>query len=99
MDQLSGGRLELIIGKGNDPRHYPLFGIREEEQWDSLDERYHLLRRLWSEENVPWQGTYRPPLDGVTMPYYEAFHATAAAQHNQSPFTDIWRITLHEVLR
>ncbi|MNW57492.1 hypothetical protein D3C74_353030 [compost metagenome] len=22
-------------------------------------------------------------------PYYEAFHATAAAQHNQSPFTDL----------
>lgn len=66
LDQLSGGRLEMIIGKGNDPRHYPLFGIREEEQWDSLDERYHLLRRLWSEENVTWQGTYRPPLEGVT---------------------------------
>lgn len=55
LDQLSGGRLEMIIGKGNDPRHYPLFGISEEEQWDSLDERYHLLRRLWSEENVTWQ--------------------------------------------
>ncbi|MBU5355096.1 LLM class flavin-dependent oxidoreductase [Paenibacillus barcinonensis] len=177
LDQLSGGRLELIIGKGNDPRHYPLFGIREEQQWDSLDERYHLLKRLWSEENVTWEGTYRPPLDGVTTwprplqksipiwhgsasstlstelaakygeplftsnsfhpqakykalidhyrerltyyghdaqqavigsgagslylastgeeairrykPYYEAFHATAAAQHNQSPFTDL----------
>lgn len=66
LDQLSGGRLEMIIGKGNDPRHYPLFGISEEEQWDSLNERYHLLKRLWSEENVTWQGTYRPPLEGVT---------------------------------
>jgi alkanesulfonate monooxygenase SsuD/methylene tetrahydromethanopterin reductase-like flavin-dependent oxidoreductase (luciferase family) len=66
LDHLSGGRLELIIGKGNDPRHYPLFGITEEEQWDSLAERYALLRRLWDEEDVTWQGRYRPPLDRVT---------------------------------
>jgi len=66
LDHLSGGRLELIIGKGNDPRHYPLFGIAEEQQWDSLAERYALLRRLWSEEEVTWEGRYRPPLDRVT---------------------------------
>ncbi len=66
LDHLSGGRLEIIIGKGNDPRHYPLFGITEEEQWDSLAERYRLLKRLWSEEEVTWEGSYRPPLHQVT---------------------------------
>ncbi|WP_433944128.1 LLM class flavin-dependent oxidoreductase [Paenibacillus sp. SN-8-1] len=66
LDHLSGGRLEMIIGKGNDPRHYPLFGITEEEQWDSLAERYELLRRLWREEDVSWEGRYRTPLDQVT---------------------------------
>ncbi|GLX66237.1 LLM class flavin-dependent oxidoreductase [Paenibacillus glycanilyticus] len=66
LDHLSGGRLEMIIGKGNDPRHYPLFGITEEEQWDSMEERYELLRRLWREEDVTWNGQYRPPLHGVT---------------------------------
>jgi alkanesulfonate monooxygenase SsuD/methylene tetrahydromethanopterin reductase-like flavin-dependent oxidoreductase (luciferase family) len=66
LDHLSGGRLEMIIGKGNDPRHYPLFGITEEEQWDSLAERNELLKCLWNEENVTWQGRYRPPLDNVT---------------------------------
>lgn len=66
LDHLSGGRLELIIGKGNDPRHYPLFGISEAEQWDSMAERYALLRRLWDEEDVSWEGKYRPPLEHVT---------------------------------
>ncbi|NBD23637.1 LLM class flavin-dependent oxidoreductase [Paenibacillus glycinis] len=66
LDHLSGGRLELIIGKGNDPRHYPLFGIAEEEQWDSMAERYELLRRLWREEEVSWEGRYRPKLDRIT---------------------------------
>jgi alkanesulfonate monooxygenase SsuD/methylene tetrahydromethanopterin reductase-like flavin-dependent oxidoreductase (luciferase family) len=66
LDHLSGGRLEMMIGKGNDPRHYPLFGITEEEQWVSLAERYELLKRLWSEENISWEGTYRSPLNNVT---------------------------------
>jgi len=66
LDHLSGGRLELIIGKGNDPRHYPLFGITEAEQWESMAERYALLKRLWREEDVTWQGKYRPPLAKVT---------------------------------
>ncbi|MEH7376636.1 LLM class flavin-dependent oxidoreductase [Neobacillus drentensis] len=66
LDHLSGGRLELIIGKGNDPLHYPLFGISEEEQWDSLAERYELLKRLWNEENVSWEGRYRTSLTNVT---------------------------------
>lgn len=66
LDHLSGGRIELIIGKGNFAQHYPLFGISEEEQWDSLAERYELLSRLWNEENVTWQGKYRPALHNVT---------------------------------
>jgi alkanesulfonate monooxygenase SsuD/methylene tetrahydromethanopterin reductase-like flavin-dependent oxidoreductase (luciferase family) len=67
LDHLSGGRLEMIIGKGNDPRHYPLFGVNEEEQWDSLAERYALLRRLWDEEKVTWEGKYRSALSGITV--------------------------------
>lgn len=85
LDHLSGGRLELIIGKGNDPRHYPLFGITEEEQWESLAERYRLLKRLWSEEEVTWKGNYRPPLYQVTTqsrPYQQQipiWHGSAAS--------------------
>jgi len=67
LDHLSNGRLDLMIGKGNDPRHYPLFGLEEDEQWESLAERYELLKRLWSEEEVTWTGKYRPPLDRATV--------------------------------
>lgn len=67
LDHLSGGRFEMVIGKGNDPRHPALFGIKEEEQWASMAERYGLLKKLWSEENVTWSGDFRTPLDGVTV--------------------------------
>ncbi|WP_406866326.1 LLM class flavin-dependent oxidoreductase [Priestia megaterium] len=85
LDHLSGGRLELIIGKGNDPRHYPLFGITEEEQWESLAERYALLKQLWTEENVTWSGRYRPPLTNVTtqprpfQPSIPVWHGSASS--------------------
>jgi alkanesulfonate monooxygenase SsuD/methylene tetrahydromethanopterin reductase-like flavin-dependent oxidoreductase (luciferase family) len=85
LDHFSGGRLELIIGKGNDPRHYPLFGIREEEQWDSLAERYGLLKRLWSEQEVTWEGKYRPALEKFTaqprplQPAIPIWHGSASS--------------------
>ena len=56
IDQLSRGRLELVIGKGNEVLQYPLFGLDLDDQWELLAEKYGLLRRLWSEENVTWSG-------------------------------------------
>ena len=50
IDQLSRGRLELVIGKGNEVLQYPLFGLDLADQWELLAEKYELLRRLWREE-------------------------------------------------
>ncbi|NYI04331.1 LLM class flavin-dependent oxidoreductase [Allostreptomyces psammosilenae] len=66
LDHLSGGRLELVIGKGNDSRHFPLFGLEASHQWEYLAENYALLKLLWEKEDVHWQGNYRAPLRGVT---------------------------------
>jgi alkanesulfonate monooxygenase SsuD/methylene tetrahydromethanopterin reductase-like flavin-dependent oxidoreductase (luciferase family) len=66
IDQLSRGRLDIVIGKGNEVRHFPLFGLNAEDQWDLLAEKYELLRRLWREEKVSWSGRFRPPLDEAT---------------------------------
>ncbi|MDQ7809068.1 LLM class flavin-dependent oxidoreductase [Amycolatopsis sp. A133] len=66
VDQLSRGRLELVIGKGNELRQLPMFGIENGDQWDALAEKYELLRQLWREEDVTWEGRFRSPLDGVT---------------------------------
>jgi alkanesulfonate monooxygenase SsuD/methylene tetrahydromethanopterin reductase-like flavin-dependent oxidoreductase (luciferase family) len=69
IDQLSRGRLELVIGKGNEARQLPLFGVEPGQQWDQLAEKYELLRRLWREENVTWTGKFRAPLyDATTLP-------------------------------
>ncbi|ANZ19660.1 LLM class flavin-dependent oxidoreductase [Streptomyces noursei] len=66
LTQLARGRLELVVGKGAEAGHFALFGLDEERQWDLQAEKYALLRRLWSEENVDWEGEFRPPLKNVT---------------------------------
>jgi alkanesulfonate monooxygenase SsuD/methylene tetrahydromethanopterin reductase-like flavin-dependent oxidoreductase (luciferase family) len=69
IDQLSRGRLELVIGKGNEARQLPLFGVEPGQQWDQLAEKYELLRRLWREENVTWSGQFRSALrEATTLP-------------------------------
>ncbi|OON82282.1 LLM class flavin-dependent oxidoreductase [Streptomyces tsukubensis] len=101
LDQLSRGRLELVIGKGAEAGHFSLFGLDEERQWDLQREKYELLRRLWSEENVDWHGEFRPPLKDVTTvprPYAgppRVWHGSAtslnspelAARHGDPLFT------------
>lgn len=66
LDHLSDGRLDIIIGKGNDPEQNALFGYELEGQWDRNKEKYELLRRLLREEDVTWEGTYRPAFKNAT---------------------------------
>ncbi|MFF0435939.1 LLM class flavin-dependent oxidoreductase [Streptomyces sp. NPDC004327] len=63
---ISRGRLELVVGKGAEAGHFDLFGLDEERQWDLQKEKYELLRRLWTEEGVDWEGEFRPALKNVT---------------------------------
>lgn len=55
-----------MIGKGNELRQLPMSGVADGRQWDQLAEKYELLRGLWREENVTWEGKFRGPLDSVT---------------------------------
>jgi alkanesulfonate monooxygenase SsuD/methylene tetrahydromethanopterin reductase-like flavin-dependent oxidoreductase (luciferase family) len=86
VDQLSRGRVELVIGKGNELRQLPMFGVAAGEQWEQLAEKYELLRRLWREEDVTWSGRFRSPLESVTSlprPYAGApriWHGSATTE-------------------
>ncbi|WP_131747202.1 LLM class flavin-dependent oxidoreductase [Frankia sp. Cppng1_Ct_nod] len=42
-DHLSGGRLDLVIAKGNHAPYYAVFGLDPAEQWDVLAEKYETL--------------------------------------------------------
>lgn len=85
VDQLSRGRLEITIGKGNEVAQYPLLGKDIALQYDYLTENYELLRRLLAEEDVTWSGRFRAALDGVTTlprPFdgpFRIWHGTATS--------------------
>jgi alkanesulfonate monooxygenase SsuD/methylene tetrahydromethanopterin reductase-like flavin-dependent oxidoreductase (luciferase family) len=69
LDNLSGGRLELIIGKGNGAAQAELFHVTPADQWDRNREGYELFRLLWDNERVTWAGRFRPPLvDAKALP-------------------------------
>ncbi|MER5319276.1 LLM class flavin-dependent oxidoreductase [Streptosporangium roseum] len=63
LDNLSGGRLDIIVGKGAYQRSSKLFGVTAENRWALLQENYELFRRLWREENVTWEGRLGRSLD------------------------------------
>ncbi len=63
VDVLSGGRAELVLGRGNLFTHtYEGFGHAVGTARERYDESVALLVRLLGEEDVTWDGTFRSPL-------------------------------------
>jgi probable LLM family oxidoreductase len=62
LDILSGGRAELMVGRGSFTESFPLFG-QDLSDYDSLfEEKLDLLLRLREQERVTWSGRHRPPI-------------------------------------
>ena len=66
LQYMSGGRIDLMMGRGNTGPVYPWFGKDIREGIPLAVENYALLRRLWDEEVVTWEGRHRTPLRGFT---------------------------------
>lgn len=66
LQYMSGGRVDLMMGRGNTGPVYPWFGKDIRDGIPLAVENYALLRRLWDEEVVDWQGRFRTPLQGFT---------------------------------
>ncbi len=66
LQHLAGGRVDLMMGRGNTGPVYPWFGQDIRNGIPLAVENYALLRRLWTEDVVDWQGQFRTPLQGFT---------------------------------
>jgi len=66
LQHLAGGRVDLMMGRGNTGPVYPWFGKDIRDGIPLAVENYHLLRRLWREDRVDWEGRFRTPLQGYT---------------------------------
>src|ERR687896_44688 len=66
LQHLSGGRVDLMLGRGNTGPVYPWFGQDIRDGIALAVENYALLHRLWREDVVDWEGRFRTPLTGFT---------------------------------
>ncbi len=64
LDLLTGGRAELVVGRGSFTEAFPLFGLDLWHYDELFSEKLELLLRIRDEEHVEWAGKHRPALTG-----------------------------------
>jgi probable LLM family oxidoreductase len=64
LDLISGGRAEIMAGRGSFIESFPLFGYDLNDYNDLFTEKLELLLEIRRQERVTWSGTHRPPLTG-----------------------------------
>jgi alkanesulfonate monooxygenase SsuD/methylene tetrahydromethanopterin reductase-like flavin-dependent oxidoreductase (luciferase family) len=62
VDLISGGRVELVVGRGSFTEAFPLFGLDLADYDELFDEKLGLLLRLREGTEVTWSGRHRPSL-------------------------------------
>lgn len=67
LDALSGGRAEVVLGRGSFTESFPLFGYDLRDYEALFEEKLALFVELLKEEPVTWSGTMRAPLDGAEV--------------------------------
>ena len=63
LDLLSGGRAELMAGRGSFIESFPLFGHSLDDYDALFEEKLELLLKINRENPVTWKGKFRPALN------------------------------------
>ncbi|MEU4693025.1 LLM class flavin-dependent oxidoreductase [Actinoplanes sp. NPDC023714] len=86
LDAVSGGRSEIILGRGSFTESFPLFGFDLTDYEQLFSEKLDLMSHLLTEEPVTWQGSVRPPLkDQQVYPKTESGRIHASIGVGGSP--------------
>ena len=62
LDLISGGRAEIVAGRGSFVESFPLFGYNLGDYRELFKEKLELLLKIRDEEVVSWEGRFRAPL-------------------------------------
>ena len=65
LDLLSGGRAEIMVGRGSFIESFPLFGYDLDDYDELFAEKLDLLLHLRESERITWSGKHRPPLSDL----------------------------------
>lgn len=64
LDLVSGGRAELVVGRGSFTEAFPLFGLNLRDYDALFTEKLDLLLKIRESPEVHWSGRFRPALTG-----------------------------------
>lgn len=62
LDLVSGGRAEMVVGRGSFTESFPLFGLNLQDYDALFTEKLDLLLQIRANEVVTWSGKFRPAL-------------------------------------
>lgn len=65
LDLLSGGRAEIMAGRGSFIESFPLFGYDLNDYHELFVEKLELLMAINESEHVSWDGRFRAGIDGL----------------------------------
>jgi probable LLM family oxidoreductase len=65
LDLLSGGRAEIMAGRGSFIESFPLFGYDLDDYNELFAEKLELLQELLASERVTWSGAHRASLEDL----------------------------------
>lgn len=64
LDLISGGRAELMVGRGSFTESFPLFGYDLRHYDELFEEKLNLLLQINQEQKITWKGKFRAALEG-----------------------------------
>src|SRR5438552_634900 len=67
LDLISGGRAEMVVGRGSFIEAFPLFGFDLQDYDDLFAEKLELLLNIRENEFVTWRGKFRPALNNLPV--------------------------------
>lgn len=82
LDLLSGGRAEMIAGRGSFIESFPLFGYDLKDYDELFTEKLDLLLQLNEQKTLYWKGKHRASLNGINVypkPFQKALPIWIAA--------------------
>jgi natural product biosynthesis luciferase-like monooxygenase protein len=85
LDQISGGRVELGVGRGYQPIEFDGFGVDQTKSRELFDESIEIIRRCWTDEKLNFKGKH-----------YEFNDVKVRPRPLQRPHPPIWMAALSD---
>ena len=68
LDNISNGRLDAGFGRAFIPKEFDTFGVKMEESRARFDEGIEIIKRLWTEDRITYEGRFNKLRDVHLMP-------------------------------